>query len=138
MSRSFEGWAPYVPRGAPPQSRTRDGEAPQERRRALAGEDRGTPDCQNVLGQGVVSDLESYRDYENRLPRGRTYVRNGLVVDLQIATCEVTAIVSGSKIYKVKVSIGDVARPAGRRFALTVRAGSTPWWNCCKGDFPKG
>ena len=89
-------------------------------------------------GKAWCDNLESYRDYENRLPRGRTYVRNGSVVDLQIAPREVTAMVSGSEIYKVKVSIGDVARPAGRRFAPTVRAGSTPWWNCCRGGFPKG
>src|SRR5438045_4707333 len=59
-------------------------------------------------GRAWCNNLESYRDYENRLPRGRTYVRNGSVVDLQIAPREITAIVSGSKIYKVKVSIGDV------------------------------
>src|ERR1700745_952021 len=59
-------------------------------------------------GKAWCDNLESYRDYENRLPRGRTYVRNGSVGDLQIAPREVTAIVSGSKIYKVKVSIGDV------------------------------
>ena len=47
-------------------------------------------------GKAWCENLESYRDYENRLPRGRTYVRNGSVVDLQIAPLEVTAMVSGS------------------------------------------
>ena len=37
----------------------------------------------------------------NRLPRGRTYVRNGSVVDLQIAPGEVKAQVSGSELYQV-------------------------------------
>src|SRR5437660_10947693 len=58
-------------------------------------------------GKAWCDNLESYRDYENRLPRGRTYVRNGSVVDLQIAPREVAAIVSGSKIYRVKISIGE-------------------------------
>ena len=52
-----------------------------------------------------------YSDYENRLPRGRTYVRNGSVVDLQIAASQVTALVSGSEIYEVKVKILPVAKP---------------------------
>ena len=36
-------------------------------------------------GKAWCDNLESYSDYANRLPRGRTYVRNGSVVDLQIA-----------------------------------------------------
>ena len=36
-------------------------------------------------GQGWCHNLERYSDYSNRLPRGRTYVRNGSVVDLQVA-----------------------------------------------------
>src|SRR5208282_5849833 len=61
-------------------------------------------------GRAWCDNLERYRDYENRLERGRTYVRNGSVVDLQIAPREVTAMVSGSSIYKVKVNIGEVAK----------------------------
>ena len=29
-------------------------------------------------GKAWCDNLETYRDYENRLPRGRSYVRNGL------------------------------------------------------------
>jgi uncharacterized Zn finger protein len=42
--------------------------------------------------------LERYSDYENRLPRGRTYVRNGSIVDLQIERGQVRAMVSGSEL----------------------------------------
>src|SRR6186713_479293 len=56
-------------------------------------------------GKAWCENLESYSDYENRLPRGRTYVRNGSVVDLQIAPLQVKAMVSGSSIYVVTVSI---------------------------------
>jgi uncharacterized Zn finger protein len=56
-------------------------------------------------GKGWCSHLESYSDFENRLPRGRTYVRNGSVVDLQIEEGRVTARVSGSELYKVHVTI---------------------------------
>jgi len=59
-------------------------------------------------GKAWCDNLERYRDYEHRIERGRTYVRNGSVVDLQIAPCEVTATVSGTKLYNVKIKIGDV------------------------------
>ena len=36
-------------------------------------------------GKAWCDNLERYSDFANRLPRGRTYVRNGSVVDLQVA-----------------------------------------------------
>ncbi len=59
-------------------------------------------------GKAWCDNLERYRDYEHRIERGRTYVRNGSVVDLQIAPCEVTATVSGSRLYNVNIKIADV------------------------------
>src|SRR5271166_2410358 len=60
-------------------------------------------------GESWCVNLERYSDYENRLPRGRSYVRNGSVLDLQIAEGEVLAMVSGSDLYKVKATIAPVA-----------------------------
>src|SRR3989475_572863 len=51
-------------------------------------------------GRAWCDNLESYSDYANRLPRGRTYVRNGSVVDLQVASGGINALVSGSAMYK--------------------------------------
>src|SRR5262245_4174979 len=56
-------------------------------------------------GKAWCDNLESYSDFENRLPRGRTYVRNGSVVDLQIHPGKITALVSGSEMYEVTISI---------------------------------
>jgi uncharacterized Zn finger protein len=61
-------------------------------------------------GEAWCDNLERYSDYANRLPRGRTYVRNGSVVDLQIAPGEVKAMVSGSDIYKVAVRVAPVPK----------------------------
>ncbi|HEY6344885.1 MAG TPA: SWIM zinc finger family protein [Bryobacteraceae bacterium] len=61
-------------------------------------------------GKAWCENLERYSDFENRLPRGRTYVRNGSVIDLQIAPGEIKALVSGSEIYKVKVKVAPVAK----------------------------
>jgi uncharacterized Zn finger protein len=60
-------------------------------------------------GKAWCDHLESYSDVYNRLERGRTYVRNGSVVDLQIDTGKVTAMVSGSDLYTVKVTIKPLA-----------------------------
>ena len=56
-------------------------------------------------GQAWCDHLESYSDFESRLPRGRTYVRNGSLVDLKIEPGRVTALVSGSELYQVQVII---------------------------------
>ena len=56
-------------------------------------------------GKAWCDNLESYSDFENRLPRGRTYVRNGSVLDLQIAAGKIEALVSGSEIYKVQIQV---------------------------------
>ncbi len=64
--------------------------------------------AKSFWGQAWCSNLERYSDYENRLPRGRTYVRNGSVVDLQIGKGEVTARVAGSTLYNIKIAIAPV------------------------------
>src|SRR2546422_3731525 len=61
-------------------------------------------------GKAWCDNLERYSDYANRLPRGRTYVRNRSVVDLQVAPGEVEALVSGSEIYKVAVKVSPVPK----------------------------
>src|ERR1700719_416821 len=61
-------------------------------------------------GKSWCVNLERYSDYENRLPRGRTYVRNGSVIDLQIAKGEISAMVAGSELYQIKIAIAPVTR----------------------------
>src|SRR5271165_3222004 len=59
-------------------------------------------------GKAWCENLERYSDYANRLPRGRTYVRNGSVIDLQIKPGTIEALVSGSELYRVKLNIAPV------------------------------
>ena len=56
-------------------------------------------------GKRWCEHLESFSDYANRLPRGRTYVRNGSVCHLAIRTGRIDAIVSGSELYDVTIRI---------------------------------
>jgi uncharacterized Zn finger protein len=60
-------------------------------------------------GKAWCDNLESYSDFANRLPRGRTYVRNGSVVDLQIQPGKIKATVSGSELYEIAITITPMA-----------------------------
>ena len=64
--------------------------------------------AKSFWGRSWCTNLERYSDFESRIPRGRTYVRNGSVLDLQIARGEVAAMVAGSSLYKVKITIAPV------------------------------
>src|ERR1700737_4608121 len=65
-------------------------------------------------GKAWCDNLERYSDYENRLPRGRSYVRNGSVIDLQIEPGKVTALVQGTRLYTVTIGIGPVDPARGK------------------------
>ncbi|MDD4495432.1 MAG: hypothetical protein PHV32_14015 [Eubacteriales bacterium] len=56
-------------------------------------------------GVSWCKNLERYADYENRVGRGRSYVKNGLVLDLRITEGIITAKISGSSVYNVTVKI---------------------------------
>ena len=60
-------------------------------------------------GKAWCDHLESYSDYANRLPRGRTYVRNGSVVHLAIEAGRIKALVSGSSMYEIQIHITPLA-----------------------------
>lgn len=61
-------------------------------------------------GKKWCDHFESFADYDNRLPRGRTYVRNGSVCHLGIEQGAVEAIVSGSSLYTVSIQIRTLAK----------------------------
>lgn len=67
--------------------------------------------AQSFWGKGWCDHLESFSDYNNRLPRGRTYVRNGSVCHLEIKPGRIEAMVSGSALYSVVITIKKV-KPA--------------------------
>jgi uncharacterized Zn finger protein len=77
-------------------------------------------------GKAWCENLERYGDYENRIPRGRAYVRNGSVVDLKIGKARVDALVSGSHLYSVEIEIHPLKAGVwkGVKGACTGRIGS--------------
>lgn len=110
-SRDYDRWAPYVP-----VAQRRANAAKEVAKLAKKGQVtspvtiEGKKIATTFWGKAWCDNLESYGDFENRLPRGRTYVRNGSVVDLQIAPKAITAMVSGSSIYRVAIGIAALAR----------------------------
>lgn len=59
-------------------------------------------------GKAWCKNLENYADWANRLPRGRSYARNGSILDLQIDPGEIRALVSGSSVYKINITISKL------------------------------
>jgi uncharacterized Zn finger protein len=62
-------------------------------------------------GKAWCDHLECYSDFANRLPRGRSYVRNGSILHLAIAPGKVSALVQGSDLYEVTVAIAALSKP---------------------------
>ncbi|MDR2368674.1 MAG: SWIM zinc finger family protein [Deltaproteobacteria bacterium] len=56
-------------------------------------------------GKRWCDHFENMADYANRLPRGRTYVRQGTVVHLEIKPGQVLANVAGSDIYSINMAV---------------------------------
>jgi hypothetical protein len=74
-------------------------------------QNRGRQIATTTWGRAWCDHIESFHDYANRLPRGRTYVRNGSVYHLAIAAGEIHARVMGSESYRQRVAIAP-CRPA--------------------------
>ncbi len=89
-------------------------------------------------GKAWCDNLEGYSDYANRLPRGRTYVRNGSVLDLQIAPGEVQALVSGSESYRVAVKVSVVPKARWTAICGDCAGGIDSLVELLQGRFSKG
>src|SRR4030067_163016 len=66
--------------------------------------------ARSFWGKSWCEHLEKFSDYENRLPRGRSYVRNGSVFHLDIQAGKISARVSGSRLYDVNIAIKPLPR----------------------------
>ncbi|HDY82066.1 MAG TPA: helix-turn-helix domain-containing protein [Halieaceae bacterium] len=103
---SYGGWAPYVPVAKRRAKAAR--EINKLRKKGVEIEPievQGRKIARTFWGEAWCSHLEQFSDYANRLPRGRTYVRNGSVCHLAISKGKVEAIVSGSSLYKVNIKV---------------------------------
>jgi uncharacterized Zn finger protein len=106
---SYFSWRPYVPVAQRQKNAQKElaklakrGESPTP----VKVEGRKIAD--SFWGRSWCENLERYSDFANRLPRGRTYVRNGSVVDLKIDKGEILAMVAGSELYRIKIEVAPV------------------------------
>ncbi len=79
--------------------------------------------CRSWWGNAWCENLERYADYASRIERGKRYVRNGSVIDLQITQGKVTARVQGTRKtpYKVEIRISPLSEEKCQ--AIMNRAG---------------
>jgi len=109
---SYGGWRPYVP-----VAQRRAVAARELKKLRSEGMDidpieiRGRKIAHTFWGEAWCNHLERYSDFANRLPRGRTYVRNGSVCHLAIKKGKIEAIVSGSALYHVTIRIASLDSP---------------------------
>jgi uncharacterized Zn finger protein len=120
---SFGDFQPYVPVAARRARAAREVEKLKKKRAVAPVVVEGREIAQSFWGKAWCDNLERYSDYESRLPRGRTYVRNGSVIDLQIERGQLRALVSGSEIYQVEIDIA-VAAPSRWKAICKDCAGS--------------
>jgi uncharacterized Zn finger protein len=105
------GWQPYVPVAERRRKAAREIEKRRQQGHAVAPVSiEGRAIVNTFWGKAWCENLARYSDFANRLPRGRSYVRNGLVIDLQIAPGVIEASVYGSDLYTVRVKVAPVAK----------------------------
>ena len=108
----YDGWAPYVSAAERRGKAAKKVAALKKKGQMISPvQIEGRAIARTFWGKAWCANLEAYSDFSNRLPRGRTYVRNGSVIDLQITQGEITAMVSGSSIYTVNIAIRALERP---------------------------
>ncbi|MFM7207881.1 MAG: SWIM zinc finger family protein [Planctomycetaceae bacterium] len=112
----YDSWPQYVPVG----KRIEAARKLAAKRAKASGRQ---PEPVAITGSGIAKtfwgkawcrNLEGYSDFSNRLPRGRTYARNGSVVDLLVTRGRIEAIVAGSTVYDVAIAIGPLSPPKWR------------------------
>lgn len=107
---SYGYWKPYVPvarrRAQAASAITKAKKAGQAMQPVVIA---GRTIAKTFWGKAWCDNLQAYSDYANRLPRGRTYVGNGSVIDLKIEPGKVRAQVMGSSLYKIEIGISKVS-----------------------------
>lgn len=91
-------------------------------------------------GMAWNKNLESYADYANRIDRGRSYIRNGAVLDLKIVQGNINALVQGSssKPYKVTIKIEPLQKKQWETIVAQCLGKIESMEELIEGKFPKG
>jgi uncharacterized Zn finger protein len=136
----YGDWAPYVPVARRRANAVKFAArlAKKEKRAACPVKAAGRKMSNSFWGQAWCDNLEQYSDYSNRLPRGRTYARNGSVVDLQIDRGKIRAIVAGSDVYRINIKIKTLASPHWNRIKQDCSQSINSLIDLLQGKFDQG
>jgi|SRR5882672_5605800 len=113
---AWQEFRPYV--SAAERKRRAAREVARRKKKGLAVQPvaiEGRAIARTFWGSAWCDHLERHCDVENRLPRGRTYVRNGSVMHLGIGPQRIDALVQGSELYEVSVSIAALGKPRWKK-----------------------
>jgi uncharacterized Zn finger protein len=139
MSRYYGDWAPYMPVAERRRQATLTVAKLRKKGLAVAPVTlEGRSIAATFWGRAWCTMMESYSDYASRLPRGRSYVRNGLVVDLQIDQGRVTALVSGSDVYNVTITVKETTKARWQAICADCSGGIDSVVELLQGRLSKG
>jgi len=90
-------------------------------------------------GKAWNQNLERYADYDYRLDRGRSYVRQGAVLDLRIEAGAIKSLVQGSRTapYAITVSIKKLDKNTWQRVSTECAGMLESLPELLSGKFPK-
>ena len=136
----YDSWAPYVTvaeRRA--QAAASAKQLEQERGRPLAPiKIEGRKIAKSFWGKAWCDNLEAYSDYANRLPRGRSYVRNGSVIDLEIVQGKINDLDSGSEVYTLAITISPLSQENWQTIQRSCARSITSLIDLLQGRFDRG
>ncbi|HEY3352109.1 MAG TPA: SWIM zinc finger family protein [Polyangia bacterium] len=139
MSYGYYEWRPYVSVAERRQQAEREMAKLKKKGHPVAPVViEGRTIASTFWGKSWCDNLERYGDYANRIPRGRTYVRNGSVVDLQVGAGEVTAHVAGSELYQVKVTVAPVPKARFKAICAACAGAIDSLVELLQGRFSRG
>jgi uncharacterized Zn finger protein len=136
---SYSDWQPYVSVAEKRRKAERELARLRKRGQSFAPVTiEGRAIANTFWGKSWSTNLERYSDFASRLPRGRTYVRNGSVLDLKIAKGEVAAMVAGTSLYKIKIAIAPVKAARWKAICRDCAGGIDSLVELLQGRLAKG
>jgi hypothetical protein len=136
---SWYGWRPHVPVAQRRANAARFAAslAKKERWELAPVQIDGRAIAVSFWGKAWCENLERYSDSPTAC-RGRTYVRTGSVIDLQINSGRVNALVSGSAIYRVEICIRTLPAATWKKIKQDCSQSVASLMDLLQGRFDEG
>ncbi len=99
----------------------------------------GTKIAKTFWGKAWCDNIETYQDCENRLPRGRSYLRSDSVLDLAVDSGYIAAWVSGSgsRPYEVEIKVAPLSGAQKKRIRAACTAQPLSMLDLLQGKLPQ-